>query len=84
MSMRRSFEHPGRTSSFSGTNGDCVQIRCTDDGVEVADTKHPETPPILCTRSEWVAFWLGVQSGEFEPPAEWVADLWAARDHQTA
>lgn len=74
----------GRASSFSGTNGECVTVRFTDDGVEVGDSKHPDAPPKVYTRNEWVAFVLGVQSGEFDPPPEWVADFWATRDHQPA
>lgn len=72
----------GRTSRFSGTNGNCVTVRFTDEGVEVTDSKHPDTPPMFYTRNEWVAFVLGVQAGEFDPPAEWVADFWAAGERQ--
>ncbi len=84
MSARDDSFRAGRTSSFSGTNGECVSVRFTDDGVEVADTKHPDAPPMFYTRNEWVAFVFGVQAGEFEPPAEWVADFWATREHHPA
>lgn len=84
MSAREGSSLAGRTSSLSGTNGECVNVRFTDGGVEVGDTKHPEAAPMRYTRNEWVAFVLGVQAGEFEPPTEWVADFWATREHQPA
>lgn len=84
MSAREGSPLAGRTSSFSGGNGDCVSVRFTAEGVEVGDSKHPDAPPMVYTRDAWVAFVLGVQAGEFEPPAEWVADFWTSRDHQPA
>lgn len=72
----------GRTSSFSGGNGECVTVAMGDDVVQLGDSKHPETPPFDFTPNEWVAFVLGVKNGEFDPPAEWVAAFWASRENQ--
>lgn len=80
-----SFGFPrGRTSSFSGGNGECVTVAMGDDVVRVGDSKHPETPPLGFTPNEWVAFVLGVKNGEFDPPAEWVAAFWASRETEPA
>jgi hypothetical protein len=74
----------GRTSSYSGDNGNCVTVAMGDDSVRVGDSKHPETAPLGFTPNEWVAFVLGVKNGEFDPPAEWVAAFRASRDNQPA
>jgi hypothetical protein len=55
-----------RTSSFSGANGDCVEIAALPDGSRaVRDTKDRSRPAVLFTADEWRAFVAGVKAGEF-------------------
>ncbi|QKW09076.1 DUF397 domain-containing protein [Streptomyces sp. NA04227] len=46
-----------RTSSYSGGQGDCVEV-ATNLGhqVPVRDTKHPQGPVITVTHDAWVTF----------------------------
>jgi Domain of unknown function (DUF397) len=54
-------------SSFSGnTDNSCVEVRYTDDGIEVRDTKNRDAGQLSYTRAEWAAFLAGVHNGEFE------------------
>ncbi|WP_327107000.1 DUF397 domain-containing protein [Nonomuraea glycinis] len=56
-----------RTSSFSGANGQCVQIAFVDgDRVAVRDSKAPQGSVLIFTADEWSAFTQGVKSGEFD------------------
>ncbi len=55
-----------RTSSRSGSSGNCVEVAITDDGVAVRDTKDRGKPPHLYTHAEWAAFVGGVKDGEFD------------------
>lgn len=53
-------------SSFSaGNGGDCVEAMFDGETVFVRDSKRPTGPMLAFTASEWVAFWEGVQAGEF-------------------
>ena len=54
-----------RKSSFSGTQGNCVEVAFDDDGVYVRDSKDREGPVLRFTRAEWDAFKSGVVEGEF-------------------
>lgn len=57
-----------RTSSFSGSNGQCVQVAFLDGGdVAVRDSKNAEGPALIFTPGEWKAFVGGVRDGEFDP-----------------
>lgn len=63
--------HKGwRTSSFSANGADCVEVRNTDDGIEVRDTKDRTGPTLRFTPSEMQAFIRGVKAGEFDDLAE--------------
>jgi hypothetical protein len=57
-----------RTSSFSGANGNCVEVADLHGGGRaVRDTKDRGRGPILLfTSSEWQAFIAGVKAGEFD------------------
>jgi hypothetical protein len=57
-----------RTSSYSGANGDCVEVAdLPDSSRAVRDTKDCGRGPILLfTSSEWQAFIAGVKAGEFD------------------
>jgi len=56
-----------RKSSFSGPDGNCVEVAFLDDGnVAVRDTKDNGNGPVLAfTPGEWDAFVSGVSAGEF-------------------
>ncbi|WP_433259756.1 DUF397 domain-containing protein (plasmid) [Streptosporangium sp. CA-135522] len=58
-----------RTSSFSGSNGQCVQVAFLGEHVAVRDSKDAEGPVLVFTPGEWKAFAGGVRLGEFEIPA---------------
>ncbi|MEU0520584.1 DUF397 domain-containing protein [Streptosporangium sp. NPDC006007] len=58
-----------RTSSLSGSNGQCVQVAFIDSRVAVRDSKDPRGSVLIFTRSEWHAFAGGIRLGEFEFPA---------------
>lgn len=62
----------GRKSSFSTGNGECVTVDIRDDEVLIWDSKSPDGPVLTFTPDEYVAFWKGVMSREFDPPAQWV------------
>jgi Domain of unknown function (DUF397) len=53
-----------KKSSASGTEG-CVQVRRTQSGVQVRDSKNPDGTVLDFTDAEWVAFLKGVALGEF-------------------
>jgi len=55
-----------RKSSFSGA-GSCVEVKLVDDGtVGVRDSKDPDKPAHIFSRSEWLEFLAGVKCGEFD------------------
>ena len=56
-----------RTSSYSGANGNCIEVADLTDGVHaVRDTKDQGCGPILrFTAGEWRAFLTSVKAGEF-------------------
>ena len=45
-----------RTSSYSGTQGECVEVANAPDAVGVRDTKHRDGGTVLVTTSAWRAF----------------------------
>lgn len=59
-----------RKSSFSGGNGNCVEVAFLDNGhVAVRDSKDHGTGPVLIyTAAEWHAFTAGVAAGELTRP----------------
>ncbi|MEY9838590.1 DUF397 domain-containing protein [Streptacidiphilus sp. EB103A] len=53
-------------SSFSGQQGDCVEVApLADGGKAVRDSKDQGGPVLRFTPAEWSAFVSGVRSGEF-------------------
>lgn len=54
------------TSSFSGQQGECVEVEQIGDAFHVTDSKHPDRPAHVYTRAEWRAFLQGVHAGEFD------------------
>lgn len=55
-----------RTSSYSGTQGACVEVRKIDGMVEIRDTKDPNSPILAFNKLEWDAFTNGMRDGEFQ------------------
>lgn len=54
-----------RKSTYSGTNGACVEVRKIDDVIEVRDSKIADSPILRFNQLEWDAFTSGMNSGEF-------------------
>ena len=54
-------------SSRSAHEGDCVEMRRHDDGIEVRDTKdHGTGPTLRFTGAEFTAWLDGAKKGEFD------------------
>ena len=54
-------------SSFSGNNGNCVEIASMQDGdLAVRDSKNADGPALCFGPGAWAAFVAGVHAGEFE------------------
>lgn len=65
MSSDRDRPESWRVSSFC-TDGDCLGVTSTPEGVAVVDTKT--SARLTFSASEWVAFVAGVKAGEFDLP----------------
>jgi hypothetical protein len=53
-------------SSFSSTNGECVEVARYDDGaVGVRDSKDPQGPSLAFTPEQWRAFVGRMKGGTF-------------------
>ncbi|GAA2798477.1 DUF397 domain-containing protein [Saccharopolyspora taberi] len=56
-----------RKSSYSGENGQCVEVGLAADGGRwLRDSKDRSRPPHYFTAGEWMAFIAGVKAGEFD------------------
>jgi uncharacterized protein DUF397 len=44
------------TSSYSGGQGNCVEVACTPAGVPVRDSKRYASPILNFSREAWTAF----------------------------
>lgn len=55
-----------RKSSYSGANGNCVEIAPTADGVAIRNSNRPEAGTVEYTKAELAAFLAGVKDGEFD------------------
>ena len=57
-------------SSYSGPQGNCVEIAYLADGqVAMRNSRHPAGPALVFTGAEWDAFLRGAREGEFGTPA---------------
>ncbi|MEU6714179.1 DUF397 domain-containing protein [Nonomuraea sp. NPDC046802] len=55
-----------RTSTLSGSNGQCVSVAFVDGHVAVRHSMDVDGPVLVFTDSEWRAFTGGVHLGEFD------------------
>ncbi|MFI6869064.1 DUF397 domain-containing protein [Nocardia sp. NPDC050406] len=56
-----------RKSSFSGTNGECVETTATSDGsIAVRNSNNPDAGTLLFRRAEMAAWISGCKAGEFD------------------
>ncbi|MET8681771.1 DUF397 domain-containing protein [Streptomyces sp. NPDC004647] len=54
-------------SSVSSAQGNCVEVAVLPQGdVAVRNSRHPEGPALVYSRSEMAAFVTGAKSGEFD------------------
>ncbi|MEU8202335.1 DUF397 domain-containing protein [Streptosporangium sp. NPDC049046] len=52
-----------RKSTFSGANGDCVEVADLGDAVAVRDSKDPSGPKLVFARNTWAAFVTDLKNG---------------------
>ena len=50
----------------SGANGQCVEIASAVGNIAIRDSKDPDGPILVYTRSEFEAFLEGARNGEFD------------------
>ncbi len=55
-----------RSSSRSGADGRCVEVRRVGDTVQVRDSKDRTGAVLTFTLAEWTAFTGGARDGEFD------------------
>ena len=53
-------------SSFSGSNGNCVEVARQGELFWVRSTRDREGPVVAFTRAEWDAFTQGAHAGELD------------------
>jgi hypothetical protein len=59
-----------RSSRSGPTGGNCLEIAFLADGqIAMRNSRHPQGPALIFTRSEWDAFLGGAKDGEFGRPA---------------
>ena len=59
-----------RSRRSGPTGGNCVEVAFLADGqIAVRNSRHPQRPALIFTRSEWDAFLGGAKDGEFGRPA---------------
>jgi len=59
-----------RSRRSGPTGGNCVEVAFLSDGqIAMRNSRHPEGPALIFTRSEWDAFLGGAKDGEFGRPA---------------
>jgi hypothetical protein len=52
-----------RKSSYSGYNGDCVEVRIVNGRVQVRDSKNPGGPVLTFTPAGWARFLAASRHG---------------------
>lgn len=51
-----------RKSSYSGVQADCVEVGAGDGVVAVRDSKAPDGPALVVSRSRWLDFLAALRS----------------------
>jgi hypothetical protein len=59
-------ETPWIKASASNDQGSCVELRRSNDVIEVRDTKDPSGPVLRFTTAEFAAWLDGAAKGEFD------------------
>jgi hypothetical protein len=55
-----------RSGRSGPTGGNCVEVAFLADGqIAMRNSRHPQGPALIFTRSEWDAFLAGAKDGEF-------------------
>lgn len=54
-----------RTSSYSGTNGDCVEVARSPERTLVRDTKNRTGGQLAVPAREWTAFLAALKDGRY-------------------
>jgi Domain of unknown function (DUF397) len=58
---------PWRKSSYSNSQGNCVEVSAqADGGVAMRNSRDPKGPALLYTQAEITALIQGVKDGEFD------------------
>jgi hypothetical protein len=52
-----------RTSSFSGSSNNCVQVSTHNATVAIRDSKTTDGPALVITRAAWEAFTHAIKTG---------------------
>lgn len=52
-------------STYSSTNGSCVEVAASPEQILVRDSKDQDGPVLTFTPAEWDAFVKGAKAGEF-------------------
>ncbi len=56
-----------RKSSFSGMEGNCVEVAALDDGrIAVRNSRHPDEAVVFLSRAEMDAWVKGIKAGQFD------------------
>lgn len=58
--------HRWKKSTYSGSNGDCVEVAVTTGEVAVRDSKAPRDGRLRVSRERWGSFLGAVTSGRYE------------------
>lgn len=59
-----------RSRRSGPTGGNCVEVAFLADGqIAMRNSRHPQGPALIFTRSEWDAFLGGAKDGELGGPA---------------
>jgi hypothetical protein len=56
-------------SSYSGDNGECVEVAATPAGAAVRDSKNPSGHILKFPADQWQDFLAGAKDGKFDLPA---------------
>mgnify|MGYP001374326811 CR=1 FL=1 len=65
--MSMSFPGQGwRKSSYSGHNGNCVEVAADHSTVAIRDSKAPDMPHLVTTAQSWRSLLAAVKRGTFD------------------